>query len=88
MQAVANVKEIEKKQKKELSKEIFSKLRDISPFLHRPIRMQYALFTEKERKGKYDLCSTVGKSICCYSSCWSTEGHLLDALILRKCVKI
>ena len=34
MQAVANLKEIEKKANKDLSKETISKLCDISPFLH------------------------------------------------------
>ena len=39
MQAVANLKDIEKKAKKELSKETFPKPRDISPLLHQSIRM-------------------------------------------------
>ena len=39
MQVVVNLKEIEKKAKKELSKETFSKLRDISPLLHQSIRI-------------------------------------------------
>ena len=56
MQVVVNLKEIEKKAKKELPKETFSKLRDIQPLLHQLIRMQSVLFTETQRKRKYDVC--------------------------------
>ena len=83
MQAVVNLKEIGKKAKKELSKETFSKLRDISPLLHESIRMQNVLCTETQRKRKYDVCSTLGKIFRCYSSCPFLMGPPL-----RKCVKI
>ena len=50
MPAVVNLKEIEKKAKKELSKETFSKLHDISLLMHQSIRMQNVLFMETQRK--------------------------------------
>ena len=55
MQVVVNLKEIEKKAKKELSKKIFLKLHDISPLLHHSIKMQKVLFMETQRKGKYNI---------------------------------
>ena len=84
MQAVVNLKEIEKKVKKELSKETFSKLRDISPLLHQSIRMQNVLFTETQRKRKYDVCLTLERNFLCYSSCPSIEGHLFDEPSIKK----
>ena len=62
MQAIVNLKEIEKKAKKELSKETFSKLCVISPLLHQSIRMQNVLFIETQRNRKY-LCSILGKNL-------------------------
>ena len=50
--------------------------------------MQNVLFTETQRKRKNDVCSSFGKNFRCYSSCPSTEDHLLLGLQLRKCVKI
>ena len=50
MQAVVNFMEIEKKVKKELSEETFSKLHHISPWLCQSIRIQNALFIETEEK--------------------------------------
>ena len=88
MQTVVNLKEIENKAKNELSKETFSKLRDTSPLLHQPIRMQNVLFTETQRKKKHEVCSTLEKSFRCYCSFLSTEDHLFDDPTLRKCVKI
>ena len=61
MQAVVSLKEIEKKAKKELSKETFSKLRDISPLLHQSIRIQTVLLMDIQRKRKYDVCLTLRK---------------------------
>ena len=83
-QLIVNLKEIEKKAKKELSKETLSKLRDISQLLHQSIRMQNVLFTDTQRKKKYDVCSTLGKNFCCYSSCSSTEDHLFDERTIKK----
>ena len=73
MQAVANLKEIEKKAIEELSKEIYSKLRDISPLLHQSVRMQNVLFTGRQRKRKCDVCSTLGNDFRCYSRCPPTK---------------
>ena len=84
MQAIVSLKELEKKAKKELSKETFSKLRDISQLLHQSIRMQNVLFTDTQRKKKYDVCSTLGKFFCCYSSYPSTEDHLFDERTIKK----
>ena len=84
MQAVVNLKEIEKKTKKELSKETFSKLCDISPLLHQSIRIQNVLFTETQRKSKYDMCSTLGTHSHCYSSCPSTEDYLFQEPTIKK----
>ena len=84
MQAAVNLKEIEKEAKKELSKETFSKLRDISPLLHESIRMQNVLCTETQRKRKYDVCSTLGKNFRCYFSCLSTEDYLFDGPTIKK----
>ena len=84
MQTVVNLKEIENKAKNELSKETFSKLRDTSPLLHQPIRMQNVLFTETQRKKKHEVCSTLEKSFRCYCSFLSTEDHLFDDPNIKK----
>ena len=84
MQAVVNLKEIEKKAKKKLSKEKFSKLRDISTFLNQSIRLQNVLFMEMQRKRKYDVCFTLGKAFCCYSSYPPTEDYLFDERTIKK----
>ena len=78
-QGVVNLRAIEKKAKKELSK-----LRDISPLLHQSIRMQNVLFTETQRKRKYDICSTLRKHFRCYFSCPSTENRLFDEPTITK----
>ena len=88
MQAVVNLKEIEKKAKKELSKETFSKLRDISPLLRQSIRMQNILFTETQRKRKYDVCSTLGKNFVVTPAARQQKIIFLMNPPLRKCVKI
>ena len=80
---VVNLKKIEKKAKKELSKEIL-KLRNISPFLHQSIRMQNVLFMETLKKRKYEICSTLGKNVRCYCSCPSTEDNLFDEPTIKK----
>ena len=83
MQVVVNLKEIEKKAKKELSKETFSKLCDISLLLHQSIKMQKnVLFTDTQRKRKY-VCSALGKKFHCYSSCPSTD-HFFDEPTIKK----
>ena len=84
MQVVFNLKEIEKKPNKELSKETFSNLRDISPLLHQSIRMQNVLFTETQRKRKYDVCSILGKNFRCYCNCPSTEDYLFYKPTIKK----
>ena len=53
MQAVVNLKEIEQKAKKELSKKIFLKLHDISPLLHQSIKMQR--FCSWKHRGKGNI---------------------------------
>ena len=78
-QGVVNLRAIEKKAKKELSK-----LRDISPLLHQSIRMQNVLFTETQRKRKYDICSTLRKHFRCYFSRPSTENRLFDEPTITK----
>ena len=88
MQVLVSLKGTEKKVEKELRKDIFLKLRDISPLLHQSIEMQNVLFAETQRKRKNDVCSTLGKNFRCYSSCPSAEDHLLLGPQLRKCVKI
>ena len=49
MQVLVSLKGTEKKVEKELRKDIFLKLRDISPLLHQSIEMQNVLFEEKEK---------------------------------------
>ena len=84
MQAVVNLKDIEMKAKKELPKKIFSKLHNILPLLHQSIRMQNVLFTETQRKRKYDMCSILGKLFRWCSSCLSTKYHLFDKPNIKK----
>ena len=84
MQAVANLKEIGKKANKNLSKETISKLCDISPFLHQSNRVLNVIFTETQRKAKYDVSSTLGGDFRCYSSCSLTEDHRFDKTIIKK----
>ena len=87
MQAVANLKEIEKKANKDMSKETISKLCDISPFLHQSNRVLNVIFTETQRKAKYDVSSTLGwggGDFRCYSSCSLTEDHRFDKTIIKK----
>ena len=52
--------------------------------LHQSIRMQNFLFTETQRKRKYNVCSTLGKNFRYYSSCPSTEDHFFDEPTSKK----
>ena len=83
MQAVVKPKEIEKKAKKELSKETLSKLSDIIPLLYQSIRMQNVLFKETQRKRKDDMYFTLQKNFR-YSSCPSTEDYFFDESTIKK----
>ena len=60
------------------------KLQDVSPLLHKSLRLNNTMFTEIQRKRKSDICQSLGKNFKPYAKSDSSEDYLFDEKTMKR----
>ena len=60
------------------------KLQDVSPLLHKSLRLNNTMFTEIQRKRKSDICQSLGKNFKPYAKSDSSEDYLFDEKTMER----
>ena len=58
--------------------DIKRKLQDVSPLLHKSLRLNNTMFNEIQRKRKSDICQSLGDSFKSYAKSDPSEDYLFD----------
>ena len=61
-----------------IPRDVKRKLQDVSPLLHKSLRLNNIKFTEIQRNTKSDICQILGKNFKPYAKSDSSEDFLFD----------
>ena len=67
-----------------IPRDIKRKLQDVSPLLHKSLRLNNTMFTEIQRKRKSDICQSLGKNFKPYAKSDSSEDYLFDEKTMKR----
>ena len=84
VKAVVALKGLEHDAHDKIPRGIKRKLQDVSPFLHKSLRLNNAMLTEIQRKRKSDICQSLGKNFKPYAQSNSSEDYLFDEKTIKR----
>ena len=68
-----------------IPRDIKRKLQDVSPLLHKSLRLNNTMFTEIQRKRKSNICQSLGKNFNKpYAKSDSSEDYLFDEKTMER----
>ena len=67
-----------------IPRDIKRKLQDVSPLLHKSLRLNNTMFTEIQRKRNRDICQSLGKSFKPYAKSDSSEDYLFHEKTMKR----
>ena len=78
------LKGLEHNARDKIPKNIKRKLQDVSPLLHKSLRLSNTMFTEIQRKRKSDIGQSLGKKFKPYAKSDSSEDYLFDEKTMKR----
>ena len=84
VKAVVALKGLEHDAQDKIPRDIKRKLQDVSPLLHKSLRLNNTMFTEIQRKRKSDICQSLGKNFKPYAKSDSSEDYLFDEKTMKR----
>ena len=84
LKAVVAVKGLEHDTQDKIARDIKMKLQDVSPLLHKSLRLNNTIITEIQRKRKSEICQSLGKNFKLYAKSDSSKDYLFDEKTMKR----
>ena len=78
------VKGLEHDTQDKIARDIKMKLQDVSPLLHKSLRLNNTIITEIQRKRKSEICQSLGKNFKLYAKSDSSKDYLFDEKTMKR----